>query len=160
MDLPPPCLKALSPAHRNSLAPTPPPLEHLPASSVHPWHWSDLSSWHQGPGHQMVPADGLLCLAFRYPLSTTLCPLPLLLWGLAEGRADTSHPLGTVPRPQDFRGSWPWGAAGRMERGEGKGNRDSEEERVAGEHRREAAGWPGVDIKRLYLRALVCEVSR
>lgn len=57
-----------------SLCPTP----ITPASSSCPWHWSDLSSWHQGSGHQMAPADGFLCLAFQIPLPSTPPSLPHL----------------------------------------------------------------------------------
>lgn len=41
----------------------------------------------------------------------------------------------------------------------GEGNRDSKEEPgLKGRHRREAAaGWPSINTKQLYLRALVCE---
>lgn len=56
-------------------------------------------------------------LPSRYSLSAMLSSLPLLPWGSAEGKAGTSHPLGALPRPQDSRGSWPWGAVGRMKGG-------------------------------------------
>lgn len=134
MVLPPPSLKALSPAHRNRLAPTPPssrtsplPPPFTPGIGV----TSVLGT--RALGTRWYPPMVSFVLPSRYPLPTMPSSLPLLLWGLAEGRAGTSHPLGTVPRPQGFGGSWPWGAAGRMERGEGKGDRDSAEERVAGE---------------------------
>lgn len=132
IDLPPPSLKALSPAHRTGwprlpLLSTISPVPFTPGIGV----TSVLGT--RALGTRWSPPMVSFVLPSRYPLSIMLPSLPLLLWGLAGGRAGTSHPLGTVPRPQDFRGSWPWGAAGRMERGEGKGNRDSEEERVAGE---------------------------
>lgn len=58
--------------------------------------------------------------------------LPHLPWGLAEGRVGTHPPLGTVPRPQGSRGSWPWEVVGVGGRMEVVGNRNSEGPEVKG----------------------------
>lgn len=82
----------------------------------------------------MVPDGEFLCLSFRTPLLGHAVPLPHLPWGLAEGRVGTSLPLGTVPRPQDSRGSWPWGAVGVVGRlGGGGGEHELRGARGAGE---------------------------
>lgn len=138
---------------QTGLALTSPSLQHLPLPP----------SLTPGIGVTSVLGTGALgtrwCLTVisfvspsRYPLLAMLSSLPHLPWGLAEGRVGTSLPLGTVPRPQDSRGSWPWGAVGVLGRmAVGEGNTSSERPEVKGRQGWEAAGWPGVGTKHSFI---------
>lgn len=143
LDLPPPRLKTPSPAHTDRaspdsrLLPSPLALECPQFLAPGPWAPDGTRRWFP------------FVLPSRYPLSAMLSSLPYLPWGLAEGRAGPSHPLGTVPRLQDSRGSWPWGAVyGGEDGGRGRGRGTGPEMKV---RHKEAAGCPGLDTKHSFI---------
>lgn len=103
----------------------------------------------------MVPADGLLCLAFQIPpLHQAVLPPPPAL-GVSRGKGGyLPPPLALSPDHRTLEAAGPGGQWGGWREGEGQGNRDSEEEpELKGKHRQKAAGWPGTDIKQLYFES-------
>lgn len=129
LDLPPPRLKTPSPAHTDRaspdsrLLPSPLALECPQFLAPGPWAPDGTRRWFP------------FVLPSRYPLSAMLSSLPYLPWGLAEGRAGPSHPLGTVPglqRQLALGGSVWWGG---WREGEGEGNWARDEGEAQGSSR-------------------------